>query len=870
VTQPSATAPPLAVKVASDASVHPWRAIVEFMPQLAQLALATVVVHLYSIEGQAFERLFVLTVVGFVINLLLPLDYRLRFFVGLSMAGAFLTFGPSDALWLIGVGIALIGLCHLPGPTYVSVAAILVAGMALAAARAGWYPVPWSASVWPILGSMFMFRLALYLHATAAGRQRAARGDMRGWSSLSYFFMLPNLTFPLFPVIDYQTWLRTYYDRDHRAIYEQGLAWIARGLVHLLLYRLVYQRFLTDPADVSGLGDLVQFMLSTFLLYLRVSGQFHLIVGILHLFGFRLPETHKLYYLAHSFTELWRRINIYWTDFMTKLVFYPTYFRVKRLGPTRALVVSTVIVFALTWLLHSYQWFWLRGGFPITPQDVLFWGVLGCLVVIGAVRESGGTGKSLRRAGTWSGRSALQAAATFVAFCFLWSLWSTESVGQWIWMVSTAATVDMKGVVLIGITVGIVAALGGREWASSPPAQSQWLRVTMSPSVRTAAVLAVLAVVGLPSVQAVAPPIMVEGLVALHATGLNARDTAIQHRGYYEQLDVRAAPTAVAADPGSARENWVEIIELDVIRERPDVMLLDLQPSRSVVWNGRPFSTNRWGMRDQEYDRDKRDDTFRIAILGPSHVMGDNVPDGETFESIVEARLNREFSLGRYRRFEVLNFAMPGYSILQQLAMLEDRVFEFTPDVVMLTHHTSNRELTERCLQSVIWKGVPVPYAPLQTMLDRAGLTGQTDGTVPVPFALLRQAARQAGVSARMPHGESSARVRRMSNLAVEWSLQRFASLTRDRGAIPVVLALNVVTDQESNAIPNRETLDALQLPVVDLSDVYPKDQLLSLRVAPWDDHPNADAHRLIAERLYPGLTRLLAALPVASDSDSY
>ena len=64
-------------------------------------------------------------------------------------------------------------------------------------------------------------------------------------------------------------------------------------------------------------------MLGTFLLYLRVSGQFHLIVGLLHLFGFRLPETHKLYYLAHSFTELWRRINIYWTDFMMKPVFYP-------------------------------------------------------------------------------------------------------------------------------------------------------------------------------------------------------------------------------------------------------------------------------------------------------------------------------------------------------------------------------------------------------------------------------------------------------------------------------------------------------------------------------------------------------------------
>ena len=67
------------------------------------------------------------------------------------------------------------------------------------------------------------------------------------------------------------------------------------------------------------------------------STTFHMIVGLLHLFGFRLPETHKLYYLAHSFTELWRRINIYWTEFMMKAVFYPTYFRVKQRGPKPAL-----------------------------------------------------------------------------------------------------------------------------------------------------------------------------------------------------------------------------------------------------------------------------------------------------------------------------------------------------------------------------------------------------------------------------------------------------------------------------------------------------------------------------------------------------
>ena len=110
------------------------------------------------------------------------------------------------------------------------------------------------------------------------------------------------------------------------------MQWIARGLLHLLLYRFVYMHLTIPDADIRDAGDLARSMFATFLLYLRVSGQFHLAVGILHLYGFHLPETHKLYYLASSFTDFWRRINIYWKDFMVKLVYYPSYFRLRRYG----------------------------------------------------------------------------------------------------------------------------------------------------------------------------------------------------------------------------------------------------------------------------------------------------------------------------------------------------------------------------------------------------------------------------------------------------------------------------------------------------------------------------------------------------------
>jgi hypothetical protein len=282
---------------------------------------------------------------------------------------------------------------------------LLATGTLFAVWRMDLLPAPWSVAIWPILASMFMFRLALYLYALKHDKKRPTMAQ-----TLAYFFMLPNVCFPLYPVIDYATFIRTYYDRDAGRIYKIGIKWIVRGLLHLILYRFVYLHLASDPMEVRTLGNLVQFMLATFLLYLRVSGQFHVIAGVLHLYGFRLPETHHLYYLASSFTDFWRRINIYRKDFMMKLVYYPSYFQLRRWGDNIALVVSTVIVFLTTWILHSYQWFWLRGGFPLEPQDVLFWGILGGLVVFGSLREMKRPQKRrLGRGPAWSASLALQA-----------------------------------------------------------------------------------------------------------------------------------------------------------------------------------------------------------------------------------------------------------------------------------------------------------------------------------------------------------------------------------------------------------------------------------------------------------------------------
>jgi len=192
--------------------------------------------------------------------------------------------------------------------------AILVYGRA-----SGAWGIPWQ--FWPAFGAVFMFRLMIYLYDL-----RFAKGRPGLREFCIYFFPLPNFYFLLFPVVDFQTMRRTYFQRDIHAIAQQGIEWMVRGAIQLALYRLVYHlKPSFTPLDVTSFGSLVLGMVTVYLLYLRVSGQFHLIVGMMHLFGYDLPETHRKYLLASSLTDFWRRINIYWKDFMVKLIYFPIF-----------------------------------------------------------------------------------------------------------------------------------------------------------------------------------------------------------------------------------------------------------------------------------------------------------------------------------------------------------------------------------------------------------------------------------------------------------------------------------------------------------------------------------------------------------------
>ena len=396
------------------------------------LALLLLTFRAYNLEQPAFFRLACVVFGGFAVSYWLPFRYKEPFLILLSLTGAYLLLSPVVASLLIGVGLLIFGIVRSGIEFRWRVVALVGILAACIYGRAtGRFHLP--GDFWPVLGAMFMFRMIIYLYDIKHQPGSASLKDY-----LSYFFLLPNYYFMLFPVVDFQTFRRGYFQRDIHPVAQKGVWWIFRGTTHLLLYRLIYQlqgRF--SPPHVAVATAVVVKVIGCYLLYLRVSGQFHIIAGMLCLFGYDMPETNHRYLLAHSINDVWRRMNIYWKEFMVKIVYLPAYFKLRRRGALRAELLSTILVIVATYFLHAYQFFWIKGRFLLSVNDTIFWIILGSVMMVNVWIEFRNRNRPPRVG--WGARlqNAAKIAATFAFLALLWSMWSADSLTEWFYFLGS-------------------------------------------------------------------------------------------------------------------------------------------------------------------------------------------------------------------------------------------------------------------------------------------------------------------------------------------------------------------------------------------------------------------------------------------------
>ncbi|MCI0599704.1 MAG: hypothetical protein L0Y60_09300 [Beijerinckiaceae bacterium] len=744
---------------------------------------------------------------------------------------------------MVAIGLGLIGLCHLPFPLRARAGLIVVAAAALALVRAGWLTSPaaneFQEVILPVLAAMFMFRLAIYLYDLGHETVPATLSER-----LSYFFLLPNVSFLLFPVVDYQTYRRSYYDGEPLAIYQKGLLWMVRGLVHLLLYRIIYHYLVLPAGEINDLGTVVQFMVTSYLLYLRISGQFHLIVGILCLFGYNLPETHHLYFLSSGFNDFWRRINIYWKDFMMKMVYYPAFVPLhKRFGMTAGIVIATLIVFLGTWFLHSYQWFWLRNSYPLAAADGVFWGLLGLMVVVNSLIEAG-TKKKKQTALTFT--DALTRSAKTVGFfalmSVLWSLWSSASPGEWLAIVSRAGNsgasefVKLAAVLAAAIAGGVVFQFAFRRHTHESVTNRPWL--VPSSALYVTAVASVLVFITLPYPRTVAGPQGAKAVALLRQDRMNTKDQELANRGYYEGLlEQRNFTAGMWAPLMGAPHGWVDLSDAGIADGRDDLLGYELKSSFTATFKRAPFVTNRWRMRDKEYEQAKPPGTYRIALIGASYEMGSGVANGENYESVLEDLLNKSCSDGHYSCFEVMNFSVDGYGMVEKALVVESKLTPFDPDMVLVTVSSTEHIRVLTRITNAVSNNVPIPYPELQDIIGRAGAN---------PW-LGRPWIRE--------------RLRPYVFDIIQWSFRKLRADAEKLNLPLVVLFLPETTDNDaSDSVDQLASLwkcaaDA-GLEPIRLNNVYGTYKLTEIQVTPWDTHPSPLGHKLIANKIYEFLVQ--------------
>ena len=644
----------------------------------------------------------------------------------------------------------------------------------------------------------------------------------------------------LFPVIDFRSFCQKYYDEEALVIYQRGARWMTRGVVHLLLYRLVDQ-FLAIPASEVGNGtDLIRFIISNSLLYLKVSGVFHLSIGMLLLFGFNLPETNHRYFLASSFTDYWRRVNIYWRNFIMKVVYYPTFFRCKRLGTVVALVLATLMSFFITWALHLYQTWWVKGTVSVTGPDALFWTVLALLVLGNSLWEYTRGRKRTLTHGSYSVRQALglalRTAATFAMISTLWSLWSTPNLRQWlfIWSLADVHTLLWGGLVLAAIAIATLlfevaptlksrsADLGFNAMGGPLP----WFRQEF--------------------LRGVAPILIVFGLVysishgllpipeseTLRSALLNAdRPTQAtlpkQERGYYENLSALDQTNKQLAETFRR-----QAFPFNPIARVNDYCWYEVLPNISGEYLGVRFASNRWGMRDRDYELKKPPGTLRIALLGSSNVMGYGLAAEDMFKSIIETRLNHEYP--KDVRFEILNFAVSAVGPLGQVSILDKRVRRFDPDIVIFVAHLVDFEWVNRDAYGGLRDNLPHKYEFLDKVLLKASVNEGTTEKI------------------------ATERLRPFESELVLACYGEIVQECRSMNALPVCVFLPLVRDLSQQEARPSDLLELAQragFVTIDLSDICLNQDPAKLAQSDIWKHMNAKFNAIVATSLYDRLT---------------
>lgn len=298
-----------------------------------------------------------------------------------------------------------------------------------------------------------------------------------------------------------------------------------------------------------------------------------------------------------------------------------------------------------------------------------------------------------------------------------------------------------------------------------------------------------------------------------------------------------------------------------VYKQTPGAGYSLMKAGQEQRYRGIPVKINPQGLRSPTVTLAKEAGVYRVLNLGDSVAMGWGVREEETYGQVLAGMLEAEMG----RPVQVINAAVPGWNLENELAYLQDRGLSYEPDLILLDLTLPNDQFGESALK---WDRQPWllkwlrdkthlwPFLMMQLKWARARASGAERIDLIDPPRKAEQ---------YFPTNPDDPRWEQLSGL-----IEQIVDTARERD-IPLVMVLFPVEFQVTDAGFSRLAQEmygkmAIEMgaPVVDLLPGYreacqarpggaceAEDGYLFADV--WM-HPSALGHRLAAQEIYQAI----------------
>ena len=335
---------------------------------------------------------------------------------------------------------------------------------------------------------------------------------------------------------------------------------------------------------------------------------------------------------------------------------------------------------------------------------------------------------------------------------------------------------------------------------------------------------------------------------------------------HYLREDRRPLEVQLRSSRAQASSSMHDLDLGDIVQPSPHAgIVYELRPNVHGRFMGQPVLINSQGLHDYEYSRRKEPGTFRIVGVGDSSLFGWGVPFEDGGLKVLERRLNEK---SRGQKFEVINFAVPGYNTAMEAETFVQRCLEYAPDLVLLNFNTNDYDVPNFMLRPRSLTTLRRSY-----MFDLAysayeGVMGIEREPPPFDFRHRTTAAREAERLDQDPALPQEYRYM-VGATGVVRALERLAAAARERAIPFVVFTVKAYPGLDPNYVRDewrdgqRELLEreSRRLGFHFLNDYsyfmnylnqHPNANLATVfAVSEIDGHPNTLAHSIDAEAIF-------------------